>query len=494
MNNNYQFKLKSLVLAFSLLAFGVYSQTQRKEYKETFKVEDNSVLAINTSHADIEFDTWNRNEVVIEASIELEGATEEEAAAYFKENGIKILGNSERIEVSTSGSRAWHFRNMGGHLADLENIVIDIPEIPDIEPFLLDLQIPELPEIAEMPPMPPMPPMKFKDFDYEKYKEDGEEYIQKWAEEFSKNFDEKYEKKWQEWGERFAERMEERAARAEEMEGQREELLKQREEMQKQREEVRKQAQEVRRKAMEEQRTLRDIERKLMEEEREVRKNMVISGDAPTIFYRSNKGENKSFKIKKSIKIKMPKSTKLDMNVRHGEVKLAENTKNMQATLSYSRLLASTIDGNETNIIASYSPVEVQRWNYGKLKTQFSKDIALKDVQELTLVATSSDVTIDRLLKKGMLKNNLGALKINSVNQDFNELDISVLNGELVCVLPQGSFQFQLEGISSDLTSPESLSLKKRSEGKKDIYTGGNTQSGNRIKVDSRYSNVVLRQ
>ncbi|MDX1315803.1 MAG: hypothetical protein R3356_09905, partial [Eudoraea sp.] len=91
MNNNHQFKLKPLVLALSLLTMGVYGQTQRKEYKETFKVEDNSVLAINTSHADIEFDTWNRNEVVIEASIELEGATEEEAAAYFEENGIKIL-------------------------------------------------------------------------------------------------------------------------------------------------------------------------------------------------------------------------------------------------------------------------------------------------------------------------------------------------------------------------------------------------------------------
>ena len=190
----------------------------------------------------------------------------------------------------------------------------------------------------------------------------------------------------------------------------------------------------------------------------------------------------------------MPKSTKLDMNVRHGEVKLAENTKNMQATLSYSRLLASTIDGDETNILASYSPVEVQRWNYGKLKTQFSEDVALKDVQHLNLVATSSDVTIERLLKSGMLKNNLGALKINAVNKDFNELDISVQNGELVCVLPQGPFQLKLEGVATDLSTPESLTLKKQSEGKRVIYTGGNTKAGNKIRVNSRYSDIVLRQ
>ncbi|MCX2720444.1 hypothetical protein [Lentiprolixibacter aurantiacus] len=485
MNNYQQFRRKSFLLAFVLLAMGAYGQTQRKEYKETFKVEDNSVLAINTSHADIEFDTWNRNEVVIEASIELEGASEEEAAAYFEENGIKILGNSERIEISTSGSRAWQFRTLNGHLADLENIVIDIPEIPDLEPFFMELEIPELPEIAEMPPMPPMPPMKFKDFDYEKYKEEGEKYIEKWAMEFSKNFDEKYEKKWEEWGETFAKRMEEKAAQMEERTAEREERMKEREEIMKEREEVRRKAQEERRKVMEE-------KRKLMEEQSEARKNVIISGDAPTIFFRSSEGENKSFKVKKSIKIKMPKSTKLDMNVRHGEVKLADNTKNMQATLSYSRLLASTIDGDETNILASYSPVEVDRWNYGKLKTQFSEGVALRDVQHLNLVSTSSEVTIDRLLETGMLKNNLGVLKINAVNQNFKELDISVENGELVCVLPQGPFKFRLEGVATDMSVAESLALDKQSEGKKVIYTGGN--SGNAIKVDSRYSDVVLRQ
>ena len=490
MNNNHQFKLKSLVLAFSLLAIGVSGQTQRKDYKETFKVDDNSVLAINTSHTDIEFDTWNRNEIVIEASIELEGATKEEAEAYFAENGIKILGNSERVEISTSGNRSWQFRNMSGHIADFNDMVLEIPEIPDLEPFFMELEIPELPEIAEMPPMPPLPPMKFDNFDYEKYKEDGEKYLQKWAEEFAKNFDEKYEKKWEEWGETFAKRMEEKSAQMEERAAEREEMMKERaaerEEMMKEREEMMKERQEVRRKAMEER-------RKLMEEERDVRKNIIISGDAPTIFYRS-KGENKSFKVKKSIKIKMPKSTKLDMNVRHGEVKLAENTKNMRATLSYSRLLASTIDGDETNILASYSPVEVQRWNYGRLKTQFSEDVALKNVIDLNLIATSSDVTIDRLLKSGTLKNNLGALKINSVNQDFKVLDVSVQNGELLCVLPQGSFQFVLEGVSTDVSSPESLTLKKRSEGNMVIYTGGNAQSGSKIKVDSRFSDVVLRQ
>lgn len=488
MNNYHQIMCKPLLLVFGLLTIGVNGQTQKKEYKESFKVNKDAVVEINTSHADIEFDTWNKNEVVVEATIELEGATEEEAAAYFEENGVKILGNSDRVEVSTAGDRSWSFKTVNGALADLENIVIDIPEIPDLEPLFLELQIPEIPEIVDMPPMPPMPPMKFENFDYEKYKEDGEKYIEEWAKAFEKNFDKEYQQKWQEWGERFAARMEERAARYEERGAEREELLKEREEMVKEREEIRQKAMEERRKAMEER-------RKLMEEKMEVRKNVVISGDAPRVFYRSG-GESKSFKVKKTIKIKMPKSAKLDMNVRHGEVKLAENTKNMQATLSYSRLLASTIDGDQTNILASYSPVNVQKWNYGKLKAQFSEDVAIQDAQHLSLVSTSSEVTIDRLLNSAKLSNNLGRLKINSIDQEFADLDISVQNGELVCVLPDSPFQIYIEGVSSDLSTPAKLNLEKRQEGNRVIHTGyhGDPKVDKEIRINARYSDIALKQ
>ena len=489
MNNYHQIMCKSLILACCLFAIGLNGQTRKKEYKETFSVGDNAVLDINTSHTDIEFDTWNRGEVVVEATIELDGATEEEAAAYFEENGIKILGNSERIEISTSGDRMWSFKTMNGVLADVENLVIDIPEIPDLEPLFLDLEIPEIPEIVDMPPMPPMPPMKFENFDYDKYKEDGEKYIEKWAKAFEKNFDEKYQKKWEEWGERFAERMEERAARMEERQAERAEMQKEREELMKEKTEVRRQAQEERRQVMEKR-------RKDMQEAREAQKNVIISRDAPRVFYRSSEGENKSFKVKKTIKIKMPKSARLNMNVRHGEVKLAENTKNMQATLSYSRLLASTIDGNETNILASYSPVNVQRWNYGKLKTQFSEEVALQDVQNLNLVTTSSDVNIDRLIKSAKVSNNLGVLRINSIDQGFSDVDVSVQQGELVCVLPNGPFQLYVEGISTDLSTPADLVLERRQEGNRVIHKGhqGEASTKKSVKINARYSDIALKQ
>jgi hypothetical protein len=240
-------------------------------------------------------------------------------------------------------------------------------------------------------------------------------------------------------------------------------------------------------------------QRRIAHEQREVRRNVIISRqgkDGPNTFYRSSEGEERNYKVKKTIRIKMPKSTKLKMNVRHGEVKLAENTRNMNATLSYARLLAYTIDGEKTNIVASYSPVSVQRWNYGNLNINFSEDVALKDVNILTLNATSSDITIDRLLKSAQIKNDLGALRINTIANDFKDLDISVQNGELVCRLPDTPYSITIDGTSSEYSGPSDLKLVSEKNGNSFVHRGYYMQkdSGKSIVIDSRYSDILLQQ
>jgi len=494
MNKLHQTVFKSFALSLCLFTVGGYGQVQSKKYKEIFTVGEEAVVDINTSHADIEFTTWNKNQVVIEATIELEGATPEEAEAYFNNGGIKILGNSQEISIKTGGENAWVLRGAHGD----DNIIMhipEIPEIPEIEPLFLDLQIPDIPEIPEIimeMPMPPMPPMQFKNFDYEAYEKDGEKYLKEWSKEFEKNFDEEYQKEMEEWGK-------EMQARVEEREEAREEMMKEREEMGIEREEMRKEAQQIRREVQEERREVMEEQRRIAHEQREVHRNVIISRqgkNSPNVFYRSSDGEEKNYKIKKTIKIKMPKSTKLKMNVRHGEVKLAENTRNMNATLSYARLLASTIDGEKTNIVASYSPVSVQRWNYGSLNINFSDEVALKDVNILTLSATSSDVTIDRLLNSAQIKNDLGALRINTIANDFKDLDVSIQNGELVCRLPATPFSITIDGTSSDYSGPSDLKLVSENNRNSFVHSGYYMQknSGKSIVIDSRYSEILLQQ
>ena len=498
MNKSKQIAFKLLSLTFLLAVSQIVAQSQKKTYNETFNVDQNTVLTINTSHTDIEFDTWNKNQVVVEAVIELEGATEEEATRFFENNPVKILGNSSEIEISTRNANSW-VTQIPGVAGYTDEMVI---AIPDVEPFFMDIQIPDLPDmpvVVEIPPIPPipaLPPTNFGEFDYEEYQERGEAYLEEWSEQFKEAFDEDWQEQMKEWGEKYKANMEEYEKIREEHRLERDAI---REEHLKEREEMRMEMQELREEAREERERAREEQQRVMEEQREVRRNVIRATDidvdvAPKIYYYSSDGESRKYKVKRRIKIKMPKSVKLNMNVRHGEVKLAENTRDIKATLSYARLLASTIDGEETDIVAAYSPVIVQNWNLGKLNTSYSGEIDLKDVRYLVLDATSSHVTIDRLLKSAKVQNNLGALYINSVSPEFTEMDISVQNGELKCVLPATPYKIYAKGSYSTFSFPEELTLNKSDSNYQSVHEGFhlNQDSKRSIVINSRYSAVNL--
>ncbi len=499
MNKLHQIAFKIIPMLTVFIVFNAIAQTQTKKYSESFKVNENTVLSINTSHADIEFDTWNKKEVLVEAIIEIEGASEEEAEKYFKDNGIKILGNSSEIEISTRHSSSWGGAHISGVPGYPEDIVIEIPEIPEIEPFFLDIQIPELPEapmLAEIPPMPPMPPMGISEFDYQEYQERGEDYLEEWREKFMEEFDEEWVQQIEEWGVQLRANMAEHERMREEHRAERDAI---REEHRKEREELRREAEELRREALEEQERAREEARMAREEARRVERNVIISSDkdvAPKIYYYSSDGKSKKYQVKRRIKIRMPKSVKLNMNVRHGEVKLAGNTRDIKANLSYASLYASTIDGAGTQIIAAYSPVHVEQWNLGSLNTRYSGEITLDDVANLTLDATSSEVTIDRLLKSAKVKNNLGALYIRSVAPEFSNLEISVQNGRMECNLPATAYTIKAKGSYSAFTFPQALKIQESGDAYQKQHQGYhlNKDSDRSIVINSRYSEVNLKE
>lgn len=474
-----QLAYKGILLGLGMIAIEANAQKQTKTYNESFKVGEDAVLDINTSYADIQFETWDKNEVVVEATIELEGATPEEAQKYFENSGIKILGNSQTIEIRTASRDVW------GDIA-LGNSIFEVPEIANIAPLFQDIAIPDFPDIPEMPPMPPIPNI---DFDYEAFEKNGEVYLKKWKKEFNKGFDKKYQKKMEEWGKQFEAQAAEQRQRIEkqrkEREEQREEMMQQRKEVQQQHKEARAQAEELRQKAQE---MARDIRRKVIINESN-------NGDAPTIFYKSSDGDSKKYKVKKVIKVKMPKSTRLKMNVRHGEVKLAKNTRNMNATLSHTRLLAATIDGDKTNITASYSPVNVELWNYGSLNTSFSEDVVLNTVNHINLNTRSSHVVVDNLLKSMLGKNSLGSLHIKAIDTNFSDVDISMKNGELSCVLPTTPFTMYVNNTFSEFTYPDDLNLSSKKNNQQLVYTGyyQNKNANKSIRLHSGYSSIILK-
>ncbi|MGO4920661.1 hypothetical protein [Maribacter spongiicola] len=473
---------KQLIIACTLLTSTAFlAQEERKTFQERFIVAEDAVININTSYADIEFETWDKDEVTITATITLEGATKEEAENYFKNSPIEIIGNSKEIKISSKSKNNDFFTSF-----DSENsfnhggMRIEVPEIASF--------VVSVPQIAPFPEMPPLPLTDAYTFDYEEYQEDGDKYMKKWQKNFEKSFDKKHQKRLEEW----AERMEEYANKGEKI------IEKHNEERA---EFIEKKAELREKRNQDLQQRLEELEEKRAhaEKEREELRTFISSSredraDVPNVFYFSNEGEQKNFKIKKTIKISLPKSTRIKMDVRHGEVKLAENTKNLNANLSHSSLWAAIIDGKETTVSASYTPVTVKKWNYGQLSTSYSEEISLSEVVELQLQATSSEVTINKLLKNAFVKNNFGTVHILEIGNDFEALDVSVKNGELNLRLPKVATGIYVKGNSSTLKLPTGLQIVETKNGNTTIHKGYHLKnnSNRSVVITSDYSEVVL--
>ncbi|MFK7812032.1 MAG: hypothetical protein AB8B59_06025 [Maribacter sp.] len=494
MNKLRQTPFKMLTLLLCFIATGAFGQKQTKSFKEDFKVSTETLLDINTSHADIEFETWSKNEVEILATIEIDGATEEEAKKYFENSGFEILGNSKKVSVSTDNgsAKSWAWNHA---LGDVQNFHIEVPEFPEMESFEYDIYF-DFEELTNLP----IPPMV--DFDHKAFKENGAEYLKNWQKEFENSYDEEHVKKLEEW----AKRMEEKR---EKMTKKREEMMEKREEMQEKRAEERSERMEKMAEARAE-RMQQQQERRMLSIERNVSRNnsanasrvVVINGDSistftnggPNVFYSSSGGEHKNYKVKKTIKVKMPKGMKIKMDVRHGEVKLAGNTMHLNAILSHSSLWAASIGGDGTNITASYSPINVKTWNYGQLQTKYSENVALEEVIDLKLNSTSSDVTIDNLVNSAFIKNDFGPLQIKSISNNFKDLDITLQNAELKLKTPSVPFTIYVNGTSSKLTAPTSITINKTDNHGNTIHRGyyKNKSATSTIVINSKYSEVVI--
>ncbi|MBO0592317.1 hypothetical protein I2486_12990 [Cellulophaga sp. E16_2] len=499
-----------LVFIFLCIVTSGNAQKQTKTYLENFNVKENAIININTSHTDIEFETWDKNQIEIEVVIEIEGASNNDMASYFKQNELNIAGNSSQITITSGTQNSWTaLHTSGAFKSSWDANEFELPEIgelPEIEHLALMLDSLEFPEI---------PRINVPEFDLEAFKKDGDVYMKKWQTAFDAGFSEKDRKAFSELEKKVeaehqkAEkvRLEMMSTREKAYEERRAKLTAARAERFGELEE-RKEYLEERRAAYKEKRgaMLEELKEKSEYKKQQFagRRTDTILSDAisfgyytmPNVYYQSSnaKGINSKIKVKKHIKIKMPKSVTLKMNIRHGEVKLAANTKNIQGTFAYSGLYANSIDGDQTQIDVSYSPVNIQNWNYGKLKVSYSDNVSINTVKNLTLSATSSEVTIAHLLKNIFAKNNFGSLKINEVSKDYSAIDVSVQNGALKCKIPKSPFTITVNEESSKVIAPASLNLVKTKNDKttlsKGYYLSKNTDKT--FAVNAKYSEVVL--
>jgi hypothetical protein len=84
MKRSQQTVYRGISLFLCLTALTVNAQQRTKSYQETFNVGNETILDINTSQADIVFETWDKNQIQIEAIIEVEGVSERRRNNIFR--------------------------------------------------------------------------------------------------------------------------------------------------------------------------------------------------------------------------------------------------------------------------------------------------------------------------------------------------------------------------------------------------------------------------
>jgi len=214
------------------------------------------------------------------------------------------------------------------------------------------------------------------------------------------------------------------------------------------------------------------------------------------IIIKGQKG-HKTFhsKAKKKIIIRLPKGTKTDINVRHGEVKMAD-VYNIKATLNYATFIANSIDGGNSLINASYAPVSVNKWVDGDLRVKYVDDCKLNTVQNINLQANSSDVSINTISDKAYLSGSFGNLYIYNVSNDFEIVDIVLENTDAKIKIPNTAFSFYFNGKKSPFSAPSSLAISKNVNGGRVVLDGYYKADGSakKFNINASYSNVNLQK
>lgn len=293
------YKVSLLILIFIGGIQFISAQKFEKKYHESFKVNKDVVISLNTYYTDVVIKNWNKNTVDISAKITVEGDSlnQEDANKYFENWQFKAVGNSKKVKITGRNNR------FGGLYKNL--VLREFAEVPEL------IEMPEMPEISIENlnildsfkyVMPVVNDIVFEIADLNKFKIDSLSFDFE-AYKKDKNYLKKYQEKARHQTEKIRQRMlRDTIGRKKRVEEMKKAMAKMKDILVKQRKEFNKQ-----RKVM-------------LVRQKEMRNKQIAAAKK----IRAVLAKRKKIKLKKTIYIKVPKEAKFNMNVSYGAVKFSE--------------------------------------------------------------------------------------------------------------------------------------------------------------------------
>jgi len=502
----YKYKLLSL---FLVLAFSVQAQKFDKKITESFKVNSDVELVINTSHTDVSIETWNKNTVSIEAVMEVEGVSKKEANKILDQWKFEALGNKDKVKVTSKSS------NMDFKFEfdfDFPDVDIEVPhfEMPEFHfPEIEFHELHELSEMIELPEMPEMPEMSEMEFDYELYQNDStylKKYKLKVAKEVKKFKNSGWKKKMDSVrnSKEYKRNLEEYKKASKKIAIEMKELRNSKE-FKRAMEESKKVAAEVKKEMLENKHLWKEQAEKAKEAgkiAREMIQKMKENGtfdsiknhEQNTFFFYGDK-KNSKVKIKKYLKIKVPKKAIFDLNVRHGKLNVPNSSTKMSANISYGDFIGGVIEGADNNLKFLNSPVLINTINSGNITLKNVPNATFGTFSNANLFANSSDVIIEKVGSDVALSQKFGEIDILEIDPLFQNLNIVLDYAKGSFNFSKANYLFRINSKNTTLKLTESLSdVKRKSKDGVDFLEGffNNKSSKNNVLLTGVYSTIKL--
>ena len=496
---NHTIKIILGTLGFVFLGVGAFAQEKVEKLSESYKVDDESTVKLDTKHTQVVIETWNRNSISVAAYVEADELSKEEVEQIAKDWKIQVLGNSNGVSIISRGGRS----NL---VPGLRNVSQSVPmaslramNSELIEPLMVSLVGPMLEKMGDVKlPARFYESMSGLKFDYEAYQKDGEEYIEKYEAQVEKSFGKDFEKAMEKWGEGFeknaevwSKQLEARMKNFEKTQGVA---------MEKWGEQFGKE--------MEQWGEQYGAKMEAWAQQFDAnggnyKKEVVIhpnGGKSTMVTYSSSNvsraepaSDHKS--IRKIIIVKMPKDAALRMDVRYGKVDLQDDVNSLKASVSYADFKATNILGENNFLNIAYSPLHMDYWEHGSVQMNYVKDSQIRKAKSIQLSSKGSDVNIGEIEKIGIISGSFGELRIKEVSDDFEQLDISLENSDLILSLPQSSFNFTYNGSRSAIKIPNQLTTKKMDSYGNQLINGyhksRNTDSN--IMINAKFSDLIIK-
>lgn len=442
-----------------LLCCSAVGMAQNK-LQETHKTNSDVSVVIDARHTNLIIEHWDRNEVQIEAYLEENGSEEGSRQDRLDNWKLETSGNSSEVRI-TSGGGKMNF-NM-----DMTAMNAPMAKLPEMMKPLMNMVGPLLEGMANNP----LPPEMFEnmgdlDFDYEAYQADGDAYMKEWEKQIEKKFGEDFEVKMKKWSRNFEHEMNQ------EMKDSLEKSMAKWGE---------------------------EFGASMEEWGEEFGKSMESwgeqFGEEMALQFGGQETIGSTSRAKRTIRVKMPSQGNIELKQRHGKTQLKGEANNLQAELSHSDLSAQTISGEKTRIQASYTPIRIERWNYGVLNTSYVTSCEIEKVRSLKLTSNSSELKIGEILETAIITGTFGKLDIGGLASSFRTVDLTLENSDLSLDLPDNALVFNYNGSQSNLDYPSTIQGTPQKSYDSEIINGfqKSRNASGTVNIKAEYSNVTIR-